>query len=190
MNVWRGKVIMPYFIRAINRENWPEPEDNATAHDLDADALNDLKTQDNTLSVWYAENDDELRKAIVAYLASMDKWVELEEVDFIVIDVKDIEDAGIKLEKTPNFTYIQDYQEMHRDLAELKYDSIEQLADIVIKSINNRQDKIVDRGMIEELFSEVVKSGKLQSTDIDKSRHKKLQRLIIKIENDINSPQK
>ena len=177
---------MPYFLRAINRENWPEPEDHATAHDLDADALNDLKTQDNTMSVWYAEDDVELRKAIVAYLASMDKWVELEEVDFIVIDAKDIEDAGIKLIKTPNFTYIQDYQELHRDLTELKYDSIEQIADIVIKSINKEQDKIVDRGMIRELFSEVVKSGKLQSTVIDKSKHKKLKRLINEIENEIN----
>lgn len=34
---------MPYYLRAINRENWPEPEDDASAHDLDADALNDLK---------------------------------------------------------------------------------------------------------------------------------------------------
>ena len=42
---------MPYLVRAINRENWPEPEDNATVHDLDADALNDLKTSDNALSV-------------------------------------------------------------------------------------------------------------------------------------------
>ena len=79
---------MPYFLRAINRENWPEPEENASVHDLDADALNDLKTQDNTLSVWYAEDDEELKAAIVAYLASMDRWVELEEVDFIALDTK------------------------------------------------------------------------------------------------------
>lgn len=177
---------MPYFLRAINRENWPEPEENVTAHDLDADALNDLKTQDNTLSVWYAEDDEELRKAIVAYLASMDKWVELEEVDFVEIDAEDVKAAGIQLEKTPNFTYIHDYENMHRDLASLKYDSIEQLADIVIKSINNGKDLVVDKGMIIKLFTEVVKAGKLKSSDIDKGRHKKLQRLIIEIENKVD----
>lgn len=176
---------MPYFLRAINRENWPEPEENASVHDLDADALNDLKTQDNTLSVWYAEDDEELKAAIVAYLASMDRWVELEEVDFIALDTKDIQDAGIQLENNPNFTYVHDYESMHRDLASLKYDSIEKLADTVIKSIKAGQDYIVDRGRIRELFTEVVQAGKLHSSDIDKSRHKKLQRLIIEIENEI-----
>lgn len=180
---------MPYYLRAINRENWPEPEDDASAHDLDADALNDLKTQDNALSVWYAENEDELRKAIVAYLASMDKWVELEEVDFIAIDIKDIETAKIEFDATPNFTYIQDYQDLHRDLTKLKYDSIEKLANIVIKSIQKGQDYIVDRGMIKDLFTEVVKLGKLQSEKIDKSRHKKLQRLIIDIEKEMEPDQ-
>jgi hypothetical protein len=180
---------MPYYLRAINRENWPEPEDDASAHDLDADALNDLKTQDNALSVWYAENEDELRKAIVAYLASMDKWVELEEVDFIAIDIKDIETAKIEFDATPNFTYIQDYQDLHRDLTKLKYDSIEKLANIVIKSIQKGQDYIVDRGMIKDLFTEVVKLGKLQSENIDKSRHKKLQRLIIEIEKEMELDQ-
>lgn len=68
---------MAYYLRAINRENWPEPEDKATIYDLDADALNDLKTQNNSLSVWYAENEYDVNNAILAYLASMDKWVEL-----------------------------------------------------------------------------------------------------------------
>ena len=48
---------MPFFLRAINRENWPEPEDDATVYDLDADALNDLKTQENTMSVWCADTE-------------------------------------------------------------------------------------------------------------------------------------
>lgn len=176
---------MPFFLRAINRENWPEPEDNATAHDLDADALNDLKTQDNTLSVWYAESEADLRSAIVAYLGSMDKWVELEVVEFIAIDTQEIENVGIKYNQEPNFTYIKGYEEKHRDLAELKYDSIEKLADIVIKSINEGNEYLLDQGEIKELFAEVVQAGKLTSSAIDKGRHNKLRKLIIQIENDL-----
>lgn len=176
---------MPFFLRAINRENWPEPEEHATIHDLDADALNDLKTQENTMSVWYAENEEDLHSAIVAYLASMDKWVELEAVEFIAINLKDVEAAGIKCDKIPNFTYISEYQTKHRDLIELKYDSIEKLADIVIKSIGEGRDYIIDKGQIRELFAEVVQAGKLHSDDIEKSRHKKLKRLIIEIEKEM-----
>lgn len=176
---------MPYLLRAINRENWPEPEEDASVKDLDADALNDLKTQDNTLSMWYADSEDELRTAIVAYLASMDKWVELESIDFIIVDLLDVKNLGINIVNEPNFTYIKEYKEKHRDLADLKYDSIEQIADVIIKSINEGKDRIVDRGEIRSLFEEVVRTGKLKSEDIDKSRHKKLRRLISEIEVDI-----
>lgn len=177
---------MPYLLRAINRENWPEPDDEASVKDLDADALNDLKTQDNTLSMWYADSKEELGIAIVAYLASMDKWVELESIDFIVVDLFDIKNLGINVIEVPNFTYIEEYKEKHRDLAELKYDSIEQIADVIIKSLNERNEKILDKGEIRNLFEEVVRAGKLRSCDIQKGNHKKLKRLLIEIEEELD----
>lgn len=176
---------MSFYLRAINRENWPEPEDNASVHDLVADALNDLKTQDNTLSVWCAETDEELDSAMVAYLASMDRWVELETVEFVAIKSEDISAAGIECDEVPNFTYISEYKEKHRDFVALKYDSIEQIANIVIRAINAGQDYMIDQGRIKELFTEVVREGKLCAGDIDKSRHRKLQRLIVQIEEEI-----
>lgn len=176
---------MPFFLRAINRENWPEPEEHATVYDLDADALNDLKSQENTMSVWCAETEEDLKNAIVAYLASMDKWVEVEAVEFIAINSKDIESAGIEYNKVPNFTYIKEYETKHRDLIKLKYGSIEKLADLVIKSINNGRDYIVDKGQIREMFTEVVQVGKLCSEDIPKGKHKKLKRLLVEIEKEI-----
>lgn len=145
-----------------------------------------MKTQENTLSVWCAETEQDLHTAIVAYLASMDKWVELEAVEFIAINSKDIDAVGIKYDTIPNFTYIKEYQTKHRDLVELKYDSIEILADLVIKSINEGRDYVIDKGQIRELFTEVVQAGKLHSEDIEKSRHKKLKKLIIEIEKEID----
>lgn len=176
---------MPFFLRAINRENWPEPEDGATIYDLDADALNDLKSSENTMSVWCAETEEDLKNAIVAYLASMDKWVEVEAVEFIAINSTDIENEGIEYEAVPNFTYIKEYENKHRDLIKLKYGSIEKLANLVIKSINEGRDYIVDRGQIREYFTEVVQENKLSSTDIPKGNHKKLKRMLIEIEKEI-----
>lgn len=176
---------MPFFLRAINRENWPEPEEHATVHDLDADALNDLKTQENTMSVWCADTEEDLKTAIVAYLASMDKWVEVEAVEFIAISSTDIDVAEIEYEKVPNFTYIKEYKTKHRDLVRLKYSSIEKLADLVIKSINEGRDYIIDKGQIREMFTEVIQVGKLCSDDIPKGQHKKLKKLLIEIEAEI-----
>ena len=90
-----------------------------------------------------------------------------------------------KYDKVPNFTYIKEYETKHRDLIKLKYGSIEKLADLVIKSINDGRDYIVDKGQIREMFTEVVQVGKLCSEDIPKGKHKKLKRLLVEIEKEI-----
>ena len=176
---------MPYLVRAINRENWPEPEDNATVHDLDADALNDLKTGDNALSVWYAESEEEIKDAAVAYLGSMDKWIRSEEVEFIAIDTKYIEEATIETFETPNSTYVSSYETKHRDLCGLKYDDIEAVAGIVIKSINSGNDFFLTASEIRELFKEVIGKGLLSSEVVDKNKHSHFRKYVQQLEAEI-----
>lgn len=176
---------MPYYVRAINRENWPEPEDGATVHDLDADALNDVKTSENALSVWYADSDSEINDAAIAYLGSMDKWVRDEEVDFVAIDTSFIEEATINVFENPNETYVSTYETKHRDLCGLKYGDIEAIAGIVIKAISERKDFILTATEIRALFKDVVSKGLLKSDSIDKQRHGRFRTYIKGIEEEL-----
>ena len=106
---------MSFLIRAINRENWPEPEEGDMAFRiriLRADALNDLKTQDDTLSAWYARDDSDIGEAILAYLGSLDRWIVqakrgMETQDFIVLDERDVP-KGIRLRQTGNLPISKD----------------------------------------------------------------------------------
>ena len=178
---------MPYYVRAINRENWPEPDDNANVHDLCADALNDLKTSENVLSVWYAESKEELNDALLAYLASMDKWISYEEVEYIAISDEDIRESGIEVKDEPNPTYITDYEYKHRELTGLNYDRIEQIAGIMIKSIDKRQDYVVSTSDIRLLFKKVIQDGLINSEKIDKKNHGKFRRYIKEIESEFQT---
>ena len=163
---------MPYFVRAINRENWPEPEENATVHDLDADALNDIKTGENTLSVWYAESEEDIKDAAVAYLGSMDKWIKSDEVEFIAIDTKYIAEATIEIFETPNPTYVSSYETKHRDLCGLKYDDIEAVAGITAQEIR-------------DLFKEVIAKGLLTSDRVDRDRHSHFRKYVQQLEKEL-----
>ncbi len=176
---------MPYFVRAINRENWPEPEENATVHDLDADALNDIKTGENTLSVWYAESEEDIKDAAVAYLGSMDKWIKSDEVEFIAIDTKYIAEATIEIFETPNPTYVSSYETKHRDLCGLKYDDIEAVAGIVIMSINNGKDFMLTAQEIRDLFKEVIAKGLLTSDRVDRDRHSHFRKYVQQLEKEL-----
>ncbi len=176
---------MPYYVRAINRENWPEPEDSATVQDLDADALNDVKTCENSLSVWYADSDKDITDAAIAYLGSMDKWIRDDEVEFVAIDTSFIEEATIDVFETPNETYVSTYETKHRDLCGLNYRDIEAIAGIIIKAICQRKDFILTSPQIRDLFKDVVSKGLLKSESIDKGRHGKFRTYIKNIEDEL-----
>jgi hypothetical protein len=173
---------MPYLIRAINRENWPEPDELTDIGDLIADALNDITTTDNKLSVWYADNQDDIYNALIAYLGTMDKWVTNDSIDYVAIDMNDIKEIGLPILEEKNTTYISGEDIRHRDIAELNYTSIENISKIIIKCINEGRDYIADTGVIKELFIKAVKENKISRDVIDKSRHKKLFNYIKDIE--------
>lgn len=176
---------MPYLVRAINRENWPEPDENVQVCELDADALNDLKTTENKLSTWYAEDEKDIDDAILAYLGSMDKWVKQEEKEFIFIDTKDIIINNIKIIDEPNDTYIKDHEELHRDLACLQLMDIENLCGEFIQVLNCGNLVVKTKQEIRELFKKAVKSDLICSETIDKTKHGTLRKYVKDIEREI-----
>lgn len=176
---------MAYLVRAINRENWPEPEDNIQICDLDADALNDLKTSENKLSTWYAEDETKIKEAILAYLGTMDKWVKRDMQEFIVINIDDITKAAITVIAEPNKTYIKDYDILHRDLAQLKYLDVEHLAGIFMNTLKFGELHVLSSQDIRKLFISAVKRGLISSSTNFENNHKKFKNYIKEIEDEL-----
>ncbi len=191
---------MPFLVRAINREYWPEPDERdikARVLELNSDALNDFfKTSDNKMSFWYAEDNTDVDEAILAYLGSMDKWVvmekrgEFERQEFILLPEDKIP-SGIEIQKNPNHTYIKDYEIRHRDLANLNVRLINELAALFIKTLdNNNGMKAVSKTHIKSMFIKAVKENKITSSNIPKSDNGALRKYISAIEEEIESTKK
>lgn len=177
---------MAYLVRAINRENWPEPDELDEINDLQSDALNDLKTTENTISVWLANDVDDINNALIAYLGSLDKKVK-DPVDVVFIDEKDLAEAGLDIRKEPNFTNIKGFNEKHRDITNLDYKSIGILANVIIKSFEKENSKIYSDVEIRELFINSIRDQLISSNDIDKSRYGSLKKYIVELEREISA---
>src|SRR5687768_2781573 len=77
-----GAVTMAFLLRTINRAKWSVP-DWMGPGDVPADALSDLRTQSNTLSVWLVdENQTNLETIIEAFAAGRNQ---LDKLDYTLI---------------------------------------------------------------------------------------------------------
>ncbi len=89
---------MPYILRKIKRSLWLNEncdwllEDNAQA-----DALKDLQTNDNILSLWEVDNEQQNLGRIIAALAS--NCDNISAFDYILIEKSQLEESGIQINK-------------------------------------------------------------------------------------------
>lgn len=97
---------------------------------MQADALNDLRTSSNELSVWYIEDDESnLEHVITALAASGDTVANL---DYALFDLQLITNSDIKIHQSPGITPDERVNALwHRDLIELSASKIMRLATII-----------------------------------------------------------
>ena len=190
LNLYKNNIIlrlkekMTFYIRAIHREYWPEPNELSDIKELDSDAFSDLNTKDNKLSFWCADDTNQIDEAIVAYLASMDKWMALDEAEFIAIDSSIIQPCNFIICNQPNFTYINAYKSKHVDFCDLNLDSLETLSKKIIDSLD-KYFILKDQNEIKEMFLNVLKKGLLKSENISKENHGKFKKYIKQLEDSL-----
>lgn len=124
---------MAFLVRKVARAKWPEELCNTT--DIPGDAIADLRTTNNTLSLWRIESEDELEKAALALSASS-KTERIENVSLVWIPEKDFEEKGLVLDKSSaGDTVISDLVNTHCDLCDLSYGSLGTVASTIMKGI-------------------------------------------------------
>lgn len=105
---------MPWFLR-ISQSNWLRPEPTAPAP---ADALKDLRTVDNKLSVWLIHEDGaNLRLVITALAANRDTVANL---DYALMPIDTMERLGLTKVDVEGDTKVQTANRWHRDLVQLR----------------------------------------------------------------------
>lgn len=128
---------MAFFVRKISRNKWPS--NMCDINDLSADAISDLRTTNNTLSIWRVDSEDELEHAILA-LAASSKVSRIENMSIVWIDEKELEKYGIKIsDKEPGDTVVDDLKRTHRDICDVTYKSLGDIARIILSEINEKE---------------------------------------------------
>jgi hypothetical protein len=120
-----------FILRRLRRAKWYKNENTPwlLAGELQADALGDLLTQFNALSIWQIEADRTNLERVIAALVTTQE--NLSNFDYVLVDQSVIENAGFKIESNIGETPDSTANTWHRDLIELTADRLLMLARII-----------------------------------------------------------
>jgi hypothetical protein len=108
--------------------------------ELQADALADLTTKDNTLSVWMLENETLIERAATALSTNRDV---LANFDYVVFDVHHLAALNIRVHESRGETPDEEVNAWHRDLIELSVQKIMGLAGVIQE--HGRIERILEK---------------------------------------------
>jgi len=160
-----------YLIRKINKAKWFQI-DIFNDDDVSADAItNCLKTTKNTLSVWNIESEDDVDKAVLAIVSSQDH---IETIDVVILNTEKIKEYEINIIASSGNTPIEEYKNLHRDLAELTFSKLGKIKDHIVERIRNDKIKRYTKGKLKKMLLEAIDCGKIKLDDLNDSIQNKL----------------
>ena len=146
---------MPQYLRSVRQGRWQPPDWlPPDQNEVQADALRDLATDNNVLSVYLAESQQDIDRIIVALAATRDNP---QNVDYAIFDDEEFLGAGIETIETEGATPDRRVNELHRDLGKLTARQLSALASMIAKGrILRRPRSQVRRGIRAAILSGVL----------------------------------
>ncbi len=124
------------------------------------DALGDLRTCDNTLSVWLVEDDQSNLDQVIAALAS--SCDNLSNIDYALINVDLLLNVGVEVEKNEGLTPYSSANKWHRDLVEITTTKLCKLAETIFNSDKKR----VPEKEVLNLIKIAIQNGQIDKTNL------------------------
>ena len=155
---------MPLLLRKIHRANWYEnPGIPWLAEgELQADALVDLATKDNALSVWYVEDDASNLELIVTVLAA--KCEHISNFDYALFHQELLSELSIKLESIRGDSPDEGANTLwHRHVVELSAPKLMELAEVILTGAE--KNRFLGKH-VRRLIQQGVASGRIERTKL------------------------
>jgi len=150
---------MPLLLRVISKAKWyKENLPWLMENDLQADALTDLRTDNNKLSLYHIEDDKSNLERIITALASTRQRPD--KLDYVLLELPILENAGFRIESTRGKTPDDAVNLWHRDMIELSATKVLSLAQIIANADKNR---ILEK-QVGQLLVSAASSGRLKRT--------------------------
>lgn len=151
------RALMPHILRKIDQKiNWAKDGEFAgyiPANEAPADALQDLKTSENRLSVWRIEDDRQNLPQVLAAVAS--RRDNLQKLDYIILDFRYVHQNGLKMADRPGDTLdAEANSKWHLHLIELSASGLSRLANAMFAY--GEIHRAMERELVEHLRRSVA----------------------------------
>lgn len=137
-------------VRKLENKLWLDPEISKDQNGIKADALKNFKTSANTLSVFIADDKDNIPRILAAIAAGGER---LDRVDYAIFGTDILDQHGIKYEKCLGKTPDEKVNQLHVDLKELTASQVCSLAqdihsDGILERLSKREiEKAFNHGL-------------------------------------------
>ncbi len=162
---------MPLLLRKIRKSKWYKADSMLWLKqgEIQADALGDIVTTSNTLSVWLVEdNKSNLKEVIVALAVCGDT---ISNFDYTLIDVDLLWNVGIKIETKEGLSPYSRANHWHRDIVELTTSKILKLAEAIF--LHSDRKRVAEKEVL-TWVKDVAQSGQIDQTKLKPGITKKL----------------
>jgi hypothetical protein len=151
---------MAFLLRTVTKPKWVPP-DWIAAGDVPADALTDLRTIDNELSVWRIEQDhSNLKMALAAVASNKDR---LDKLDYTLFDEAILPAIPIQCITSEGGTpHAAANAAIHRDLTEL---TVKKVSDLAHEIMATNLVRVPEKD-VKLLLREALQSGALDRARI------------------------
>lgn len=150
---------MTFFFRKVRRAKWyrEDPKGQATRDGLQADALGDLRTQENLLSLFIVDDDLGNLERIAAALAA--NSVNPGNLDYVLLERQAIANLGYTEISNPGETPDRDVNNAHVDL---EIPNAQMLVDLAFVFWNQGEPNRIQRKRVQQMIRDGIEAGQIR----------------------------
>lgn len=168
---------MPNYIRVINRAYWPDEEEITRGYNIDNLGANtitqDLRTKDNTLSLWAVENTQDVVLAMVSNATKID------DICTLKIDDGIINDSGLEVKNEVGNSRIKDLNEFHYNIKNLTYKKLADVSKVIIEALKNEDNlETFTKKSIIKILKKAIDDKRLDPRTLSKNIQKELEKAV------------
>lgn len=159
---------MAYLVRKVGISHWPDGENCffSCRDNLPADAISELNTQDNALSVWKIDDESEVEKIGLSFISTLSK--RQGKIRLVILPFSDIE-QNFDLQNSPEdgLTAIPSAKQYHYNIKSLTYSKLGEIAELIAIATSNCEKQCVFSFRIKDMLEklrELYKVGQLDPT--------------------------
>jgi hypothetical protein len=132
--------------------------------DIPADPLNDVRTQDNALSVWLVDDGKQnLNRVALAIAATRQR---VDKLDYLLFDLQILSDSDVETCKSRGTTPDEQVNDWHLDLVELSGLELVSLVRAILTS-DYETGRFLPKEVV-ELLKDAVKAGQINQEKLNK----------------------